>query len=467
MLLLIFWSYCGYIITLFVFSTLNPRGSKKEEMPANLLKIAIIVPCYNEVSYVKQKIDNLKGISYEQDRLEVIFLDGLSTDNTSGEITSLISGMPNWKLLETGCVGKINQINYGLSRISDDVDIIVSTDMDAVLSSDVLIKFVNEFNSDNRVAVVGANISPQNSMSIEENYWRDQNLLRIIESNVYTSSIVVAPCYAYKASLIDKFPEDCIADDIYIAFKANTNGYLTKYIESATGTETRAPNTFSDYFRHKFRKGNAYLAELFRFFYRLPYMSGWWKTIYLTKVLQLAVIPWVLPYFLLSTVSLAFSGWGLFQIALFGIVSLSSSLVFTSFMIKKGREKYLNLSSHKPEKRSILLPITVGSMILVLVGLSYAFYYQIKGFLLSAIYLNLKEWGLLQFTLCGLVFLFGSLILLFFAVKGIKPKGPNDTRHKKLHTLIHFAINNLIMILVGLSYPFYRQTSNYQKLDHK
>lgn len=378
MLFLIFWSYCGFLILLYLFSIINSGVGKREFKLTDLPKLAIIIPCYNEEGYVKQKIENLKSLNYEHDRYEILFLNGLSTDNTSEEISSLINDMPNWRLLETGCKGKINQINYWLPKIGNDVDIIVSTDMDTMLSPDVLIKFVNEFNSDNRIAVVGANILPQNCIPIEENYWRDQNLIRILESIVYTSSIVIAPCYAYKKFLIDKFPEDCIADDVYIAFKANTEGYLTKFLEDATGTEVRAPGTFEDFFKHKFRKGNAYLLELFRYFYRLPYMSGWWKTIYLTKVLQLAVIPWVLPYFLLSTISLAFSGWGLFQIALFGFTFLFSSFILAMFIMRKARRKYSR--GIKFKFQSALLPFIMSNLILIIVGLSYPFYKQTSSY---------------------------------------------------------------------------------------
>ncbi len=70
-------------------------------------------------------------------------------------------------------------------------------------------------------------------------------------------------------------------------------------------------------------------------------------------------------------------------------------------------------------------------------------------------------------TLSGLIFLSVSLIFSIFVVKRIKSKGSNGARHKKRHTLIHFAINNLIMILVGLSYPFYKQTSSYQRIGVK
>jgi cellulose synthase/poly-beta-1,6-N-acetylglucosamine synthase-like glycosyltransferase len=374
MLLFIFWSYCGYLLLLFIFSTLNPRKNEEDVVITNLPKMAIIIPCYNEEAYVKQKIDNLKELNYEQEKLEILFLNGLSTDGTSKEISDLIGNMPNWHLIETGCTGKINQINYGLSKIGREVEIIVSTDMDALLQPDVLMKFAREFNSDERVAVVGANISPKNCLPIEERYWDDQNLLRILESIVYTSTIVVAPCYAFKASLVKKFPEDCVADDIYIAFQANTEGYLTRYIMSAKGSEIRTPATFQDFFRHKFRKGNAFLIELLRFFYRLPHMPGWWKTIYFTKFLQLAVIPWILPYFLVSTISLALSGWGMMQLALFGFFFLGTFFVITSVLMHKGQAMYLNI--HGIKRRPVLLPFIISNLIMILVALSYPFYRQ-------------------------------------------------------------------------------------------
>jgi cellulose synthase/poly-beta-1,6-N-acetylglucosamine synthase-like glycosyltransferase len=359
---------------LVIFSALDPNGDEKELVARELRKIAIIIPFHDEAAYVKRKIDNLKALDYEQDKLDIYFIDGLSTDNTKEEIDKCVSCMPNWHLIESPCTGKIHQINYALPLISNEAEIIVSTDMDAILSSDTLMQFVKKFNSDGRIAVIGANILPEGTIPIEKNYWQDQNLLRIIESRVYSSSIVVAPCYAYKAWLIDKFPEDCIADDIYIAFKANSEGYLIRYMESVMGTEIRTPYSFLDFFQHKFRKGNAYLIELFRFLYRLPYMCGWWKVIYLTKLLQLAVIPWVLPYFLLSTISLALSGWGLLQVAIFGLIFITGSLLITSFLLKNCRSEYLNVE--EAGKRSLILPFLISNLILIIVGLSFPFYRQ-------------------------------------------------------------------------------------------
>jgi cellulose synthase/poly-beta-1,6-N-acetylglucosamine synthase-like glycosyltransferase len=66
--------------------------------------------------------------------LDVYFLHGKSTDKTGDIIEGAISETNNFHLIETQCIGKINQLNYGLLRCKGESDIIVCTDVDAILS---------------------------------------------------------------------------------------------------------------------------------------------------------------------------------------------------------------------------------------------------------------------------------------------------------------------------------------------
>ena len=373
-LFLILWCYCGYLIFLLTLAKLQSTEKQKQLPLSHFLKVIIFVPCFNEENFIQKKIDNLNSLKYEDSKLDVYFLHGESTDKTRDIIQSSISEVQNFHLVETRCTGKINQLNYGLLHCKGEPDIIVCTDVDAILSEDVLTQFCLAFQANEKVAVVGANISPLAAIKIEDHFWRDQNIIRILESNVYTSSIVVAPCYAFRPSLMGQFPKDCVADDIYVSFKANTEKHLTKYITEAKGAELRTPNDLGEFFAHKFRKGNAYLIELFRFFYLLPHMTGWWKIIYLTKFFQLAIMPWVVPFFLLSTISLTLSGWGLFQVSFFSLLSLMVASTITFFLLKRERKKYYT------DGKSLQLPnlnyFVINNIILIMVGLSYPFYKQ-------------------------------------------------------------------------------------------
>ena len=374
LLLLILWCYCGYLIFLLILAKLQPNIKTQQASLNYFPKINIFVPCFNEQNLIQQKIDNLNTLKYKNSRLDVYFLHGESTDKTGDIIGDAISQTHNFHLIETRCTGKINQLNYGLLHCKGKSNIILCTDVDAILSEDVLTLFCLAFQADEKVCLVGANISPLATIKMEDYFWRDQNIIRSLESKVYTSSIVVAPCYAFKSSLLEQFPKDCVADDIYISFKANTENYLTKYITEAQGKETRTPKTFGEFFVHKFRKGNAYLIELFRFFYRLPHMTGWWKIIFLTKFFQLAIMPWAVPFFLLSTISLTLSGWGLLQISIFGLLALLIGFSATFLLLKRERGKYY--ASDESFQFPNLNLFILSNLILIAVGISYPFYKQ-------------------------------------------------------------------------------------------
>jgi cellulose synthase/poly-beta-1,6-N-acetylglucosamine synthase-like glycosyltransferase len=353
---------------------IQPNIKKQQPSLNHFPKISIFVPCFNEENLIQQKIDNLNTLKYEDSKLDVYFLHGESTDKTRDIIEDATKETHNFHLIETRCIGKINQLNYGLLHCKGESKIIVCTDVDAILSEDVLKLFCLAFQADEKVRVVGANISPLSTIQMEDYFWRDQNIIRSLESKVYTSSIVVAPCYAFKSSFLEKFPKDCVADDVYISFKANTENYLTKYIIEAQGKETRTPNSLGEFFVHKFRKGNAYLIEMFRFFYLLPHMTGWWKIIYITKFFQLAIMPWAVPFFLLSTISLTLSSWGLFQISIFGLLALFVGFAATFLLLKRERGKYY--ASGESFQIPNLNLFILSNIILIAVGVSYPFYKQ-------------------------------------------------------------------------------------------
>lgn len=371
---LIFWVYCGYIWLLFFFNVLAPPRCQRDAEPAVWPKIAVLVPCRNEALLAVAKVDNLLEMDYPRERLVVYFLDGASSDDTLAHLTAAVGQTPHWHVVATEVTGKINQLNVGLALLPDDVDIVVNTDADTVLAPDVLRRFAAAFAADPRVTVVGANISPNGALAIEHSYWENQNTVRILESAVHTSSIVVAPCYAFRAGLLDAFPRDCVADDIHVAFKANTQGGLTRYLCGAKGVETRTPETLEAFLCHKFRKGNAFLQELLRFVYMLPGMTPWWKVIYLTKLLQLAVVPWILPYFVLSSISFLLSGVGLMRVALFSWTVLFLCAVISSRAMT--RFKKVAQGESGKAHRGLLAPFVFANLVLVLVGLSYPFYRQ-------------------------------------------------------------------------------------------
>jgi poly-beta-1,6-N-acetyl-D-glucosamine synthase len=158
MLFLIFWSYCGYLLLLVLISTLNPRRQGPIQRPSKLPMLAVVVPCYNEEDYIQTKIQNLKELEYDKQRLLVYFVDAQSSDGTRELIAQETKGDSNWRLLKAPARGKIHQLNFCLAGLPNDVEIVLSTDADALLPTDTLIQVASEFDSDHRLGVVGASV---------------------------------------------------------------------------------------------------------------------------------------------------------------------------------------------------------------------------------------------------------------------------------------------------------------------
>ena len=369
------WSCFGYYVHLRLVALLRPREENALDCP-NLPLVSVVVPCLDEREQIVEKYHNLRDQGYPKDRLEIVFADGGSRDDTLDLLERQAADDPTVKIIRCPKPGKVNQLNYVLPQLRG--EIVVNTDTDGRMEPDTLSELVREFYRDPRVDVVGAFTYPSDALDIEQCYWLGQNRGRLLETDYHAASIVIAVCYAFRRSLIEKFPDDVVADDIHVAFEANTRGRRAIYSRRAVVRETRGPRSLWEFFPHKFRKSNAFLREMLRFLYRLPEMPRGWRLIYASKLLQLSLLP---------------------------IAGLLVLLVAGSLL-------------------------TLGRYDVVIMGFAF------------------------------LLALFAITVGVFHSVK--VPAGPTAF---DLATFFRtFVYSNVIMLLTGLSYPFYHQTSRYRRL---
>lgn len=380
---LIWWGFFGYLLLLLFFSIFTKANGRIKKID-NYPFITIIIPCHNEESWVDKKVGNLTEIDYPKDKIEIVFADGNSKDQTVEKIEAKIKDIPYMKVVQTGCKGKIQQINCILQNTQS--DLIINTDMDTVLEKDTVEKLVKEF-EDPDVYVVGAYILPNTSLDIEKQYWENQNNFRVLESEVYSASIVIAPCYAYRKQLLSSFPEDCVADDIYVAYLANTIGKRSMYLKDAIAYEERTPSTFTELINHKFRKANAFIVEQLRFIYMLPRMRNRWKLIFLSKLLQIIFMPWLLIAYFISTIILLVDeidfATGSFKLStgfyfvIGALIFLFLSFLLCHLLVERKRTYYIDL---RYKRRSNLAIFLLVNLILFIAGISYPFYAQTSNY---------------------------------------------------------------------------------------
>jgi len=261
----------GYIIWL-AQDRLKPVPQSPRPQPV----LTIIVPVFDEAALIARKIANLRALTYP--KLRAIVVDGGSTDGTVAQI-------PPELLLQTHLRDKTAQIAAALSGAGEWV---LVTDCDAALPPDIVEQLMAAAGDD--VGVVGARVLPTDAHALESLHWLLSDRLRELESRRGSAAIVTAPCYLARRALLADMPADALADDVHVACRAMLAG-LRVVRANAEVRELRSPQSIGALIRHKYRKADAYLREIFRFLPHAPRMPEPQRTIFLWRAALLTVVP--------------------------------------------------------------------------------------------------------------------------------------------------------------------------------
>ena len=280
--LVLFWSYPGYLLYL----ELKSRPGNRKAGAGPPVSLSIIVPTYNESALISEKIRNLEQ-SVTGFPAEFFFTDA-SSDDTPALIERGIRGWTRPARLVKAEKGRRNQLNAALPLCSGDA--VVITDADTLFQNDTLKKIADSF-SDPDVAVVGARVEPVAGYPVDQAYWKAHNSVRVLESALGHCSAVSGGCYAFRRSFLGRIPEGVWSDDIYVPFKAHVSGLRCLYLDDAPVLESRAPRNAGEFVLTKARKAGDYMIELLRLLPRIAAARGIWRTMYITKLVQVFAAP--------------------------------------------------------------------------------------------------------------------------------------------------------------------------------
>lgn len=250
--------------------------------------VEVLVPVHDEAAFIEQKLDNLSALSYPHDRVRFLVVDGASTDGTWARVAARSSRDARFTPIRVDVADKTQQLNAGLQQGRGEWTVV--TDADAQLAPDTLQRLVAVGEADGDVAVVGTTVIPERAHALERLHWRMGNLLRRHESDRGSASLVAAPCYAFRRTLLERLPDDVVSDDVHVALAAAASG-MRVTIADVQVVEQRSPVGFADLFRHKLRKTDGYLREIFRFLPRAGEMTSPARTIFLWRAAHLTILP--------------------------------------------------------------------------------------------------------------------------------------------------------------------------------
>ena len=268
-IILIFWII--YQIPIAIAAIKIKNINLKVKLSNYKPKFSLIIPAKNEEKVIGRCIQSIIDQDYPKDKIEIIVVDGKSTDNTRKIVEEYMSKNPGIiKLVkEKDPNGKPKALNLGLKHSTG--EIIGVFDADSILEKDTLNKIASQFDKNTiaiqtRVKSVNKDENILTSLiSIEENVWYSLILNGRQKLNLFTpftgSSLFI------KKEILEKlkgWKEDSLAEDIELSVRMLKNGYEIKYVNDIS-TWQEAPNKLKTLFKQRLRWYRGYVETALKY----------------------------------------------------------------------------------------------------------------------------------------------------------------------------------------------------------
>jgi cellulose synthase/poly-beta-1,6-N-acetylglucosamine synthase-like glycosyltransferase len=218
MALIVFWTCCALLVYSYaLYPLLVGVLAKRIGMPVVtddvLRRVTVIVTAYNEADCIRTKLDNLAGLEYPRDLIQILVVSDGSSDATE-EIAASYEARPIRVLRVDGRQGKTACQNAAAAAA--DGEVLIFTDATTRLQADAVRVMVSKF-ADPLVGCVGGRlvyVSDVDNMtgSGGEAYWSYEIRLRMAESSL-GSLIGVSGClYAVRRSAYRPIDPGLISD---------------------------------------------------------------------------------------------------------------------------------------------------------------------------------------------------------------------------------------------------------------
>ena len=290
----IFWSYCGYAIYLWVASSFTTQKSvtkEKDYQPG----VSLVISAFNEASVIKEKLDNASNLDYPQELLEVLVISDASDDGTD-EIVNSYEQRPIELRTQTQRQGKTAGLSAHVPTVKH--EIIVFTDANAIFDEQAISKLVRHFTETSVGYVVGQqkyfSAATGEAGDSESLYWKYETWIKQRESRFNSVVGGDGAIYATRKSLFQPLRYDDI-NDFVNPLQIIAKGYRGLYEPEAICFE-HAAGSFKGEFKRKIRIVNRSIRATFR----VPEVLNPLRTgIFAFHLLSHKILRWLTAFFML------------------------------------------------------------------------------------------------------------------------------------------------------------------------
>jgi poly-beta-1,6-N-acetyl-D-glucosamine synthase len=303
--------YLGYV---FLLSFFNRKQTFKGKLDFIYPAVSIIVPIHNEEKVILKKLENINELDYPNDKVEVILVDGNSTDKTLEIISDFSRNTPRTMTLikQLKRNGYTKAVVEGISRSNG--SIIIATDAASYHYPDALLHLVKHFSNEKIGAVTGKEVVFGNRSDLgpklENTYRSFYDFMRKAETAIDSTPDSKGEILAVRREIcLALFPQLELSPnasfDSCVPYQAKLMGYRTIFEENAKYYEY-APSTLSDRMTQQTRRATLLIGAFLLYKKLLFYRKG---GNFSRLILPMHFVMWcILPMvFLIGSISLFIS----------------------------------------------------------------------------------------------------------------------------------------------------------------
>jgi len=244
-LFIIFYSYLGYGILLFIIIKIRRLLGLSKKYEGNKdyePEVTLFVAAYNEKDYVDEKVKNSFSLNYPQEKVKQVWVTDGSDDGTP-EMLRKYDGVEVHHIDERG--GKIGALNRGMQFVK--TPIVVFSDGNTNLGKDSIKEIVNLFR-DPKVGCVSGEKRIYNKETDaaagagEGLYWKYESTLKKWDAELYSVVGAAGELFAIRTELWQEVEKDTLLDDFIISLRVAMAGYTIQYNPEAYAIETASAN---------------------------------------------------------------------------------------------------------------------------------------------------------------------------------------------------------------------------------
>ncbi len=255
-----------YFEIFMLLTYLSPNASKRRtssQLPSELPRVAVIVPCFNEETTIGGTVESLRSLNYPKHLLEIILVNDGSTDGTKAVMDSY-SGVPGITVIHKTNGGKHTAMNLGIESTS--ASLIGCLDADSFVDPGALLEIVSHFDAP-EIAAVTASMGVFEAKNPLERMQYAEYLtgitMRHILASVNGLHVTPGPFSFYRRDVLLKlggFHKAHNTEDMEMALRLQSNGYR---IENAARAKvyTKVPRSLGALIKQRTRWTTGFLRN--------------------------------------------------------------------------------------------------------------------------------------------------------------------------------------------------------------